>query len=229
MTMHPCRRKLPGAGLAIAMAWMAAATVPPANAGTAVAPSATRDLRIVEESTPPAQSAVGFPGLLDAGGDIVVEVMAGGEPVNGSRVGVGMRNMQFRVSSRIPGTVVLYDEKIDGTLYGLFPNRYSNDCDSPRVVSPGKPLTIPAQTCFEVVVEPPLGAHRLILLLLPQRAAAALAERPFFAATRDLRPVPEPRAHLDQVQGTLARYCLEQAASDARCYLHIQPYEVVSD
>jgi hypothetical protein len=76
-----------------------------------------------------------------------------------------------RITSSVPGRLLVFNESFDGPSYQLFPNQFSgrNQNGQPRdAIGAGRRITIPGPTDeFALRIRPPLGKNRLVAVVMP--------------------------------------------------------------
>jgi hypothetical protein len=90
--------------------------------------------------------------------------------IPGSSVHVG-DVVTFRITSSIPGSLLVYNQDVDGRSYQIFPNKYSSGArpgQATTQIAAGQTITVPGPTdSFVLRITPPAGMNRVIAMVIP--------------------------------------------------------------
>ncbi|HRD77920.1 MAG TPA: DUF4384 domain-containing protein, partial [Hyphomicrobiaceae bacterium] len=120
------------------------------------------------------------PAVTSAPAPLVVKLSPGGA----LRVG---DLMTVSITSTIAGNLIVYEQDAAGQTTQIFPNNFS---DAPQTtIDAGQTITIPGPTSrFQLRVTPPVGASRIIAVVVPARVTVADITRD----GADMKPLANP-------------------------------------
>ncbi len=132
---------------------------------------------------------------------IALRILHNGEIATANRVKIGDTGMQFEISAGQQGHLILLDISSEGEFVQLFPNQYSRQCGSTDRLKPGVPLSIPQNNCFDLEVEGPAGANKLVAVVSKQPYTGSLAQ--LLGENRDLDTISRPQDYLNRLSQEL--------------------------
>jgi outer membrane protein OmpA-like peptidoglycan-associated protein len=135
---------------------------------------------------------------IHATGDVTVKI----EPGTTVRVG---ELLSVSVTSRIAGSLIVYEEDAAGQVTQIFPNALSAGArpgEARTTIGAGETVVVPGPSDrFQLRVTPPIGSSRIIAIVLPTRVKVDDLTGP----NAGMKPIADPQAVFQTLAGRVTR------------------------
>jgi secreted trypsin-like serine protease len=144
----------------------------------------------------------------------------------GERVRVG-EHITVRVTSSVPGNLMVFNQESDGRAYQVFPNRYSGrnlPGQARTAIAAGRSISIPGpMDGFRLTIAPPAGANRMIAVVVP----ANIAIDDLAGGHDDMQPIDDLDALLAGIFARVTRDLNVEAATPNNRAVGVRRYVIV--
>ena len=144
----------------------------------------------------------------------------------GERVKVG-QSITVRVTSSVPGHLMVVNEESDGRAYQIFPNKFSGKNlpgQARTSIAAGQSTSVPGpMDAFKLTVTPPVGRNRIIAVVVPGNVRID----DLAAKHDDMQPIEDLNGLLEDLFDRMTRGIKVEATAPKNRAVGVREYEIV--